>query len=168
MKGIGLAACAVAALLAAVPCAAASEKAFTATETFCYSCICPTCDPGIMSTMPDGTLQLRNREGVYFYTASDSRAAGYMRLVINADTDASFNGTMWGTLYSCDASGYRIPDGWEGSFSGRIYGAAPANWIIKTSARGSGANSGIRMESTTAYGDSMTGTIIGVIQEENK
>jgi len=168
MKWICLAVCAAAALLAIVPGASANEKAFTATETFCYSCICATCDQGIMTTLPDGTLQLRNREAVYFYTASDSRAAGYMRLVINTDTDSSFNGTMWGTLYSCDASGYRIPDGWEGSFAGRMYGASPANWIIKASARGSGANTGMKMESTTAYSDSMTGILLGIIQDPGK
>jgi hypothetical protein len=160
--------CAGMALLIVFPCLAGNEKAFTASETFCHSCVCTTCDPGTITTLPDGNLQLRNREAIYFYTASDSRAAGYFRVVLNTDTDPAFNGTMWGTFYSCDSSGNRIADGWEGTWNGQIFAAFPSNWINKTVAYGQGTHNGLKMESTTVYGDSLTGTTVGVIQDASR
>jgi len=159
---------AAATILTVLPCRAASERAFTAAETLCYSCVCPTCGQGAIATLTGGNLQLRDREAVYFYTASDTRAAGYIRVVLNTHTDSAFNGTLWGTFYSCDSSGNRVGDGWEGTWNGQLFGAFPSNWINKITAYGTGANNGLRMEATTVYGDSLTGTTVGVIQDQRK
>lgn len=148
--------------------AAENERAFTATEMRCYSCVCPTCDPGSAAVSANGNLQIRNMESVYFYTASDHRAAGYFRVSINSDTSTTFSGTMWGTFYSCDSSGNRVADGWEGTWSGTMFSAFPSNWINKAIAYGVGANSGFKLEFTTGYGDSLVGTIVGTIQDVRK
>jgi hypothetical protein len=160
--------CVAGVLLNLFPCLAASEKAFTATEAFCYSCVCANCDPGTIVTLANGNLQLRNKEAIYFYTSSDSRVAGYLRIVFNSDTDPAFNGTIWGTFYACNASGNRLADGWEGTWNGQIFGAFPSNWISRNTGYGTGVNSGLKLEFTSVYGDSLTGTIVGVIQDSNK
>jgi len=159
----------VAAIIVTVlPCAAASEKAFTATETVCYSCVCPTCAEGTITNLPGGSLQLRDREVIYFYTGSDSRIAGYLRVVLNTNTDSAFMGTLWSTFYSCDSSGNRVSDGWEGTWNGQLFGAFPSNWMNRVVAYGTGAYNGLRLEATTAYGDSLIGTTVGVIQDSHK
>ena len=158
----------IVALLFLLPCLAGNKKAFTATETLCYSCVCADCSQGTATALPGGDLQLRNREAIYFYAASDPRAAGYFRVSINTDTDLAFNGTLWGTFFSCDSQGMRIVDGWEGTWNGEIFGVFPSNWINKVAGHGTGANSGLTMEATTVYGDSLTGTVLGVIQDSNK
>jgi hypothetical protein len=161
---VGILICAIALSLTVLPCPAASEKAFTALETACYSCVCATCDQGSVTPLPGGQLQLRNRETIYFYTASDTRAAGYFRVLLNSNTDGAFNGTLWGAFYSCDSAGNRVSDGWEGTWNGQIFAAFPSNWINKVVAYGTGGNSGLRMEATTVYGDALTGTMVGTIE----
>ncbi len=153
-------------LFTVLPCSAAGKVAFTGTESFCFTCVCADCNPG---TWEKGNTKVRNWESVYFYTASDPRAAGYWRVEVNWDLDDSFSGPAWGSFYSCDASGNRIPDGWEGKWNGQIFGFFPSyNWIAKYLAEGIGEYKGLKMDSTSAYGYSLTGTIVGVIQNVNK
>ena len=153
-------------LLTALPCLAADETAFTGTEAFCSSCVCLDCNPG---TIKDGGTQVRNSERIYSYTASDDRAAGFWRVELNWNLDASFNGPAWGKFYSCDPSGQRLADGWDGMWTGQIYSFFPSfNWIVKNLAHGIGTYKGLKMESTTAYGNSFTGTIVGVIKDVDK
>ena len=153
-------------LLTALPCLAADEVAFTGTEAACLTCVCPDCNPG---TWEKESTLVRNWEWVYLYTASDPRGAGYLRVEVNWSLDASFNGPAWGSFYSCDASGNRIADGWEGTWNGQIYGFFPSyNWIANNIAHGIGVYKGQKMEFTTAYGNSFTGTTVGTIKDVGK
>lgn len=153
---------------AALPCLAAEESAFTATEDFCYWCVCDTCGAGTFTMLPNGGIQIRNSESIYFETVSNG-TPGYYRTAFNLNGDASMAGQMWGTFYSCDQHGERLSDGFEGTWNGRIFSVFPySNWINENIGRGYGAYKGQIMKSTTAYGDSTTGTVVGVIQYVNE
>jgi hypothetical protein len=106
---------------------------------------------------------------IYSYTATDSRAAGYFMVVVNYNVDSTISGPMWGTFYSVDTNGERIADGWEGTWTGQIFSVLPYwNWIDNVIGHGTGANRGLKLEMTTAYGDSYVGINVGVIQDTNK
>ncbi len=143
---------------------AADGKAFNGTETF-YMPV----DPGTVRVLPNGNTHVRNQVAIYSYTATDSRIAGYLMVGFNGNFDSAFSGPMWGTFYSVDENGNRVADGWEGTWSGRIFSVAPAyNWIAKSVGRGTGAYKGLKLETTTAYGDSFVGVIVGVIKDSHK
>ena len=155
-------------LLTALPCLAADETAFTGTEAACITCFCADCNPGTFKLLPNGGSQVRDMEGIYFYTASDPSQGGYLRVVLNWNFDASFSGPMWGSFYPCDESGNRIADGFEGMWNGQLFSLFPYNWINKTVGHGTGIYKGKKLESTTAYGNSFTGTVVGVIKDVDK
>jgi hypothetical protein len=151
-------------LLTALPSLAADEIAITGTEAYCLACVCPDCNPG---TWENNGSRVRNYEGIYHYTGSDPRTNDiYLRVAVNWNLDVSVYGPAWGSFYSCDASGNRIADGWEGTWSGKIFGFFPSyNWIADNVAHGIGAYKGLKMKTTTAYGNSFIGTLVGVITD---
>ena len=148
------------------PCHAGDRWAYTGTETL----IKTVSGPEAFKFLPDGSIKLRNWEGIYYYTSSDDHMNGqYFRVIAHANLDASWSGNMWGTFFSVDATGNPVEDGWEGTLNVEVFSLLGFNWFGKALGHGIGVNTGLKFEDITVYGgDSPAGTIVGVIKTTDK
>jgi len=79
---------------------------------------------------------------------------------------------VWGTGQSTDQNGNPIPDGWVGTFNGRMYSASFYNMLVSGVAHGIGEYKGLRYEITDAWDvvsmETNYGAMVGLIKGEDE
>ena len=125
---------------------------------------CPSGGEPASSLMPPWCVgdrtKVRDRVLTGFIdSTSDERVAGTIRVVMNMNLDASYQGPAWGT-YEIEVPGRGA---WEGTWQGKFHGGSLGTYRLV--AHGSGEFEGLELRAVIVWqagqGESSTGEIFG-------